>query len=157
MARINGSSDTKTGRRIIVRRSGIHGKGVFALADIPKGTRLKITAHFDNSANNPLNPDPAKIIRWGSASETEMLPLRWTPNFAASRAVCATFAQATMALVGVQPVLTQVPPKRLRSMIATFIRAPARQTASDGPACPVPMMIASYRVVMRAPLQGKTK
>jgi hypothetical protein len=40
---------------------------------IPKGTRLKITAHFDNSANNPLNPDPSKIIRWGSASETEMM------------------------------------------------------------------------------------
>jgi Copper type II ascorbate-dependent monooxygenase, C-terminal domain len=40
---------------------------------IPKGTRLRITAHFDNSANNPLNPDPAKIIRWGSASETEMM------------------------------------------------------------------------------------
>jgi mono/diheme cytochrome c family protein len=40
---------------------------------IPKGTRLKITAHFDNSANNPLNPDSSKIIRWGSASETEMM------------------------------------------------------------------------------------
>ena len=40
---------------------------------IPKGTRLKIVAHFDNSKNNPLNPDPSKIIRWGSASETEMM------------------------------------------------------------------------------------
>ena len=29
-----------TGRRIIVRRSKIHGKGVFALQDIPKGARL---------------------------------------------------------------------------------------------------------------------
>jgi hypothetical protein len=60
-----------------------------------------------------------------------------------------------------QPVLTQVPPKLLRSVIATFIRAPASRTASDGPACPVPMMIASYRVVMGEPsqisVQGKTK
>lgn len=40
---------------------------------LPKGTRLKITAHFDNSRNNPLNPDPSKIIRWGGASETEMM------------------------------------------------------------------------------------
>ena len=29
-----------TGRRYIVRRSKIHGRGVFALAHIPKGTRL---------------------------------------------------------------------------------------------------------------------
>lgn len=29
-----------TGRRYIVRRSKIHGRGVFALQDIPKGTRL---------------------------------------------------------------------------------------------------------------------
>lgn len=27
-------------RRFVVRKSGIHGRGVFALADIPKGTRL---------------------------------------------------------------------------------------------------------------------
>jgi hypothetical protein len=40
---------------------------------IPKGTRLKIDAHFDNSANNPVNPDPTKVIRWGAASEVEMM------------------------------------------------------------------------------------
>lgn len=40
---------------------------------IPKGTRLRIDAHFDNSANNPLNPDPAKVIRWGASSEVEMM------------------------------------------------------------------------------------
>ncbi|MEZ5606627.1 MAG: SET domain-containing protein-lysine N-methyltransferase [Burkholderiaceae bacterium] len=28
------------GRRIQVRRSGVHGKGVFALVDIPRGTRI---------------------------------------------------------------------------------------------------------------------
>lgn len=40
---------------------------------VPKGTRLKIDAHFDNSANNAGNPDPTKIIRWGAASEVEMM------------------------------------------------------------------------------------
>ncbi len=34
------STSEKPGRRIIVRRSGIHGKGVFALIDIPKGIRV---------------------------------------------------------------------------------------------------------------------
>ena len=40
---------------------------------IPKGTRLAIISHFDNSANNPLNPDPSKVVRWGEASEMEMM------------------------------------------------------------------------------------
>ena len=40
---------------------------------IPNGTRLVITAHFDNSRNNPLNPDASKPVRWGSASEAEMM------------------------------------------------------------------------------------
>ena len=40
---------------------------------VEKGTRLKITAHFDNSANNPANPDPAKVIRWGEPSFEEMM------------------------------------------------------------------------------------
>jgi hypothetical protein len=40
---------------------------------LPKGSRILIDAHFDNSANNPLNPDPKQTIRWGSASENEMM------------------------------------------------------------------------------------
>lgn len=31
---------SSVGRRIQVRRSGVHGKGVFALVDIPRGTRI---------------------------------------------------------------------------------------------------------------------
>jgi mono/diheme cytochrome c family protein len=40
---------------------------------MPKGTRIAIIAHFDNSPNNPVNPDPSKPVRWGAASETEMM------------------------------------------------------------------------------------
>ena len=40
---------------------------------LPKGTRVEVLAAFDNSANNPSNPDPSKPIRWGSASENEMM------------------------------------------------------------------------------------
>jgi len=40
---------------------------------LPKGTRLVATAYFDNSANNPLNPDPSKTIRYGDPSYEEML------------------------------------------------------------------------------------
>ena len=40
---------------------------------LPKGTRIEVLATFDNSPNNPTNPDPTKPVRWGSASETEMM------------------------------------------------------------------------------------
>lgn len=40
---------------------------------LPKGTRLVTTAYFDNSANNPLNPDPKQRIRWGEPSNEEMM------------------------------------------------------------------------------------
>ena len=40
--------------------------------ELPKGTRLECTAWFDNSPNNPHNPDPAKTIYWGDQSWEEM-------------------------------------------------------------------------------------
>ncbi len=40
---------------------------------IEAGTKIKIVAHFDNSANNKYNPDPTKDIRWGEPSTEEMM------------------------------------------------------------------------------------
>jgi hypothetical protein len=40
---------------------------------LPPGTTIECTAHFDNSANNPLNPDPAKAVRFGPQSTDEMM------------------------------------------------------------------------------------
>jgi len=40
---------------------------------LPKGTRVELTAHWDNSAANKFNPDPAKSIRWGEQSWDEMI------------------------------------------------------------------------------------
>ena len=40
---------------------------------LQRGTKIVITAHFDNSANNPANPDPGKTIRWGEPSYEEMM------------------------------------------------------------------------------------
>lgn len=39
---------------------------------VPKGTRLEATAHYDNSANNKWNPDPAIEVRWGEQTWEEM-------------------------------------------------------------------------------------
>jgi len=40
--------------------------------DMPKGTRMVGISHFDNSANNKFNPDPAKEIWWGPQNWDEM-------------------------------------------------------------------------------------
>jgi hypothetical protein len=40
---------------------------------LPKGTRMEVIGEFDNSINNPLNPDPKMAVRWGAASENEMM------------------------------------------------------------------------------------
>ncbi|MEK6406001.1 MAG: thiol-disulfide isomerase [Acidobacteriota bacterium] len=41
--------------------------------NIPKGTRMIITAHFDNSSKNKYNPDPARAVRWGDPTYDEMM------------------------------------------------------------------------------------
>ena len=40
---------------------------------IPRGSTMKITAVFDNSAGNKANPDPTKLVRWGSQTVDEMM------------------------------------------------------------------------------------
>lgn len=40
---------------------------------LPKGTRMICTAHFDNSDQNPSNPDPTKTVRWGEQTWDEMM------------------------------------------------------------------------------------
>jgi len=40
---------------------------------IPKGARIIVTAHFDNSAKNRYNPDPTKAVRWGDPTYDEMM------------------------------------------------------------------------------------
>jgi hypothetical protein len=40
---------------------------------LPKGSRIDCTAHFDNSKNNPDNPDPTKEVTWGEQSYDEMM------------------------------------------------------------------------------------
>lgn len=40
---------------------------------LPKGTRIEADAVFDNSVNNPFNPDPNKTIFWGPQTWDEMM------------------------------------------------------------------------------------
>lgn len=40
---------------------------------IPKGSSIRVTGWFDNSENNPANPDPEVMVRWGEQTFDEML------------------------------------------------------------------------------------
>ncbi len=40
---------------------------------MPKGTRIEAIAHYDNSTRNPMNPDPAKNVRFGEQTWEEMM------------------------------------------------------------------------------------
>lgn len=44
--------------------------------DLPGGTKLKIEAVYDNSSDNPFQPnDPPKFVRWGEETTDEMMLL----------------------------------------------------------------------------------
>ncbi len=84
------------------------------------------------------------IIRSRTAAKsTPTGPATITPKSAAWRTTQAARALATSVLVGVQPLLTQVPPSSPRSTSAVFQPWPARRTASAGPAWPLPITRAS--------------
>lgn len=40
---------------------------------IPKGTKIECVAHYDNSANNPANPNPKEEVHWGDQTWEEMM------------------------------------------------------------------------------------
>ncbi|MGH9935449.1 MAG: hypothetical protein ACREAM_04330 [Blastocatellia bacterium] len=39
----------------------------------PKGSRLEVVAHYDNSSKNKYNPDPTARVRYGEQTWDEML------------------------------------------------------------------------------------
>jgi hypothetical protein len=40
---------------------------------VPKGTKLHVEAHYDNSANNKWNPNPNKVVYYGEMTWEEMM------------------------------------------------------------------------------------
>ena len=39
---------------------------------VPKGTKLRVDAHFDNSVNNKFNPNPNATVYYGDQTWEEM-------------------------------------------------------------------------------------
>jgi peroxiredoxin len=68
--------DGKKETVLSVPRYNFNWQSVYRLKEpllLPKGTRLHMVAHFDNSAKNPNNPDPTKLVRWGDQTWEEMM------------------------------------------------------------------------------------
>ena len=40
---------------------------------LPVGSKVQATGWFDNSPNNPANPDPTKLVKWGPQTYDEMM------------------------------------------------------------------------------------
>ena len=62
---------------------------------LPKGSKIHVTAHFDNSPGNKYNPNPNETIRWGEQSWEEMMIgwLTYTADHAAPPGVQTTGQQ----------------------------------------------------------------
>jgi mono/diheme cytochrome c family protein len=71
-----GAEAGKTETLLSISRYDFNWQVIYYLRDplqLPAGTKVEVTAHWDNSANNPWNPDPTKTVRWGNQSWDEML------------------------------------------------------------------------------------
>jgi peroxiredoxin len=59
-----------------VPRYDFNWQNTYALAApklMPEGTRVRCTATFDNSTDNPANPDPQAAVTWGDQTWQEMM------------------------------------------------------------------------------------
>jgi hypothetical protein len=68
----NGETDTL----LVVPRYDFYWQLQYYLSEpkpLPAGSKIFCQAVFDNSPNNPRNPDPTKEVRWGEQSHEEMM------------------------------------------------------------------------------------
>jgi hypothetical protein len=94
---------------------------------MPAGTRLMVTAVFDNSKNNKFNPDPTKDIRYGEPTYDEMM-------------------LGFMDFVTENPTLAQVDPKILDSYTGKYEVLPNvfAQVTRDGNSLVVNSMLGKF-------------
>jgi hypothetical protein len=68
--------DGQTESLVSVPRYDFNWQMSYSLAEpkvLPAGTKLHMTAYYDNSPNNKYNPDPTKEVFWGEQSWEEMI------------------------------------------------------------------------------------
>jgi peroxiredoxin len=68
--------DGKKETLLSVPRFNFNWQSVYRYAEpfkVPQGTKIHCIAHFDNSKDNPNNPDPTKTVFWGDQTWEEMM------------------------------------------------------------------------------------
>ncbi len=76
--------DGHTEELLSVPRWDFHWQMYYTLAgqmQLPAGTQIECVAHYDNSPNNPANPDPSKVVHWGDQTFDEMMIGFFDVNF----------------------------------------------------------------------------
>jgi peroxiredoxin len=74
---------------------------------LPAGTRMHCIAHYDNSENNPNNPNPKATVRWGDQTWNEMMIGYFdiaVPRTAASPAAAVAASDGARAPLEAPPV-----------------------------------------------------
>jgi hypothetical protein len=67
--------DGRTETLLSVPNFDFNWQSIYRFADpvpAPKGTKLVWAGEWDNSADNPRNPDPSQTVRWGLQTFDEM-------------------------------------------------------------------------------------
>ncbi len=67
---------TEAWRRLLRVNYHFHWQLSYKLAEpreLKAGTKLRAVAWYDNSRNNPHNPDPEKMVTWGDQTSQEMM------------------------------------------------------------------------------------
>ncbi|HZI50311.1 MAG TPA: cytochrome c [Terriglobia bacterium] len=105
---------------------------------IPKDTKMIVTAHHDNSANNPFNTTPNQSVRWGEMTSQEMM-LPWFGVIVPRDAEPAQIARY------VPPDLDSLPQVRLKEDLKVLSDrvgpAGVRVVAPMPPAQPAPPVV----------------
>ena len=74
-ARYEALTANGTQRLLDIPRYDFNWQLLYQLAEpltLRRGDTIRFTAWFDNSENNPANPDPNRTVRWGQQTEDEM-------------------------------------------------------------------------------------
>ncbi len=64
---------------------------------MPKGTKLRCTAHYDNSTDNLANPDPAKAVPYGPQTWDEMMAGYYTAIDSEADVACIALVALSLA------------------------------------------------------------
>ncbi len=80
---------------------------------LPAGSEIHAFATYDNTSNNPVNPnDPPKLITWGEGTSDEMyyLPITFIPYQAGDETIVLSAGNPDLASHGIEDIETKLYP-----------------------------------------------